>query len=428
MKKIITLSLILCLILTGCGRKSKEIIFPDWDSPIEETKTERGTKVKTGTIGDTSVALFKKTAELEESGNIMISPLSIYTTLSMAATFAKEKTHTELIRVLLKDGNIDTLNRYFWEYLKGVNTDKSIDEKQEREKAFNFLISNGVFITDKIKESPAEAWNAIMGNFRAEAITVDMENHGEDIINSWVHGKTLGKIDKVIEKTSSDDTAFIINSIYFKGDWASPFKTEATFKSEFTNIDGTKVNIDFMGKASDYEIGVTAIKDVGEIYCLFLPYSNPDYRFFAIIPSEENKFNDLLSKIEFAKIQELSDNAEYMRAEISIPKLSIAFERSIADIAKSLGLKTMFTTEADFGNLGIMDTDEPLYVNDILHKVVFDMDENGTEAAAVTAISMMRGMSIQSQPEIIIDFDRPFICGVIDSENRILFMGAIREF
>ncbi len=224
-------------------------------------------------------------------------------------------------------------------------------------------------------------------------------------LSSWVNDKTKGKITELI--SDSDFLAYIVNAIYFKGEWAVQFNEGATQKAEFTDRSGKKTEIDFM-----HHTGYFDYYEDSHVQMLKLPYKDGKTSMYIAIPS--SKGLDFDKNIE--KMQQ-------RRVQISLPKFETEFSIELIETLSKIGIQTAFNpNKADFKKM-FTETTENVFISDVIHKTFINVDENGTEAAAVTGI----GFSLTSVPidkPVIFNANKPFTYFIRDDVNdEILFIG-----
>ena len=214
----------------------------------------------------------------------------------------------------------------------------------------------------------------------------------------------------------------LINAVYFKGRWQNEFNKNATSKDTFTDRNGKESQIDFMHKTSwinySQEDGVQIIE---------LPYLNREEKFDENGEYIETNMLDLdvsmylmMADTDFNP-DYILNNAELSSSYISlsVPKFTVEYSAELNDILKNIGIKRAFQQNAEFGN---MFDNGNMWITDTIHKTYIKVDEEGTEAAAVTAVGM-GGSSLPPEP-IKVDFDKPFTFVIRDNTSgNILFMG-----
>lgn len=350
-------------------------------------------------------------AQMPKDKNYMFSPLSIKMAFAMAANGAEGETKNEILDAL----DIDDLNA-FNERAKKLITD------YEESDLINLKVSNSIWLNEsktnqKFSEEFADTTSTY---YNAEASTVDDETAVESI-NSWVNDATNGKIPSII--SDNDFWAALVNAVYFKGAWQNEFIEGATEKGDFTSRDGSVKETDFMHQTDYFELykGEDGV-------IIKLPYK---YKMRAY-DEETNEETLLEAKANISMYLVMSDcenieslielkaaQMERRYVNLSMPKFKIEFSATVNEMMKAIGINKAFSKNAEFEN---MFDEGTMWIDKVLHKTYINVDEKGTEAAAVTALAMA-GSSLPPEP-VDVAFDKPFAFAVKDdTNNEILFMG-----
>ncbi|MBE8714044.1 serpin family protein [Sphingobacterium hungaricum] len=256
--------------------------------------------------------------------------------------------------------------------------------------------------------------------YNAEVQGLDFgDSQSKDLINDWVKNQTNDKIDKIIDKTSEDDLAFLINAIYFKGDWEQKFEKSNTGKLDFYTASGETVQSDFMKINHSYNV----ISQYGLI-AVELPYSNKKFSMVLIKPSDSESAHwtnaDLSTYIE--NMEHDAGRYTMTTMDLSIPKFKFAYSRNLIPDLTNFGMGVAFNSYANFS--GIFDL--PTQITKFQQKTFVEVDEEGTEAAAVTAIGI--GVTSNLPPVLQMKFDKPFVFLIKENKtNLILFMGKVNN-
>ncbi len=362
----------------------------------------------------------KLNLNMPKDRNYMFSPFSVKSALALAANGADGKTKDEILAAL-EINNIDEFN----------NISKSLIENYSQTDVLKLDIANSIWInSDKTAQKFEDEFKKIATEYyKSEIKSVGNANAVKEI-NLWVSKKTNGKIPQII-KSADDFEAMLINAIYFKAEWQNVFEQSATKPDNFTNANGSKTQIDFMNKTAWFEFAKT---DTAKI--INLPYKNRTDKFsdkgdyigtevydnlnisMYLIAADGN-IGDINVAGELKKAI-AEKKFERTHISLSMPKFKIEFSENLNDMLKNIGITTAFEKNSaqfqkmfDFGNMRF---------SDILHKTFIEVDENGTEAAAVTAITM-ETLSLPLE-SLTLKFDKPFYFAICDnSSGEILFMG-----
>lgn len=412
MKKIICIVcflLAVAMVITGCTSPSKDLmagIEPKNKDRIPEPMDENLNKA----ILDFTWNMFKESSENE--GNIMISTPSVYFALAMALNGADNETRTDMLNVLRAENiSIDKLNSGLNDWMNSLMNENRIAK---------FSISNSIWYREGFNANK-EFLQTNANYYSAYVKSLDFSNKkAPDTINKWVADATNDKIDKIVDKINDDVVMYLINAIYFKGDWKVQFSPNNTYKMQFNAPTGT-VETDFMNRRGDMDYlqvnGATGV---------ILPYLDEQFAFVGILPEEGQSPKEFINNLTPMDFIELMNNKETKNIDISIPKFESRYEDSLVNELSKLGMETAFDPyNADF-SLMKEDNNNDLYISEVRHKTFIKVDEKGTEAAAVTSVEVtLTSMPVEIQKVV---FDRPFVYGIVDTTTGIpLFMGIMEN-
>lgn len=400
---IVCLIMITTLIISGCT----SILFngiKDEDREVGKMDNELNLAIL-----NFSWNMFKESSK--EDGNIMISPPSAYLVLAMTLNGADKETKTEMLNTLgAKNISLDTLNQGLNDWMYSLTTNRTA----------KFDIANSIWYREGFNVSKDflkrnnDFYSAYIKNLDFKK--ADAPDH----INKWVSKATNGTIDKIVEEINEDVMMYLINAIYFKGNWRDEFSANKTNESEFKTPKG-KIKTDFMNRR-----GVMDYIQSGKVEGVVLPYSDESFVFVALLPEEGQTPKDLIDKLNALDLIKLTNNREEKNIELSLPKFESSYEDVLNDKLSALGMVKAFEPySADF-SLFREDLKKDLYISEIKQKTYIKVDEKGTEASAVTAGTVeTTSMPLELQRLV---FNRPFVYGIIDVETGIpLFIGIMEN-
>lgn len=360
-----------------------------------------------------TVKLFlEATKDLKNGDNAFLSPFGISTVMAMVYNGAGGETKEAISEAFKFDQVSDEdLNTYYQTLIKGL----PLVEPQTE-----LSMANAIWHNQDIPLKP-DFLKINEQFYMAKAGKLDFTDpKAKDLINDWVKDKTKNKIDKIIDVTKQDDLAYLLNAIYFKGMWEQKFDKEDTKKADFHVASDQTVQADFMYKQHAY--GILTMGTTG-LQAVEIPYSNKKFSMLLIQPTDA-----LSTDWSVVKLNEFigalgSEQADFnsMKIDLYIPKFKFSYERNLNGDLTNMGMGIAFQNSANFSNL----SDQRAKISEVKHKAFVEVDEEGTEAAAVTSI----GMELTSAPQIPkIRFDRPFIFVVKENKsNLILFIGKINN-
>lgn len=347
-------------------------------------------------------------AQMPQDKNYMFSPLSIQMAFAMVANGASGKTQEELLKAL----DIDDLDAY-------NERAKNLISEYHNAGALRLDVANAIWLNkDNATFNFNKSYTDLLNEyFEAEANISDNKNIVDEV-NGWASEKTNGKISKIIQ--SPDFASILVNAVYFKGAWQNDFMKTATAPDTFTDRNGKEHKIDFMNDVAFYQY---YNRDGLEI--LELPYKNVIYN----EETQDNEFYDfdismylIRGDYNEGKVGYItSNNMKSERIKLSVPKFKFEYDTGLNGIMKTLGVDIAFdVNRADFTKM--VDSGN-MFIQDSIHKTYIAVDEEGTEAAAVTAISM-GATSARPQEPLVVKFDTPFTFVIRDNKNNVtLFIG-----
>jgi len=350
-----------------------------------------------------------------QKGNIVISPYSIHTALSMAYMGAGGDTSSEFEKVLgiNKSSEIKNEIRETYRELnkKDSNVSLSIANAFYTQAGYKFLES----YEDSLKDT-----------FNSEPHSVDFKNDPEDAreeINEWVEDKTDDLIKDLIPpgEVTGNTRGVLVNAIYFNGKWLVPFEAKNTKLGDFKNIDGELGQTKFLNGTFD-----TQFFENQTLQAINIHYKNTRFSMLILLPQVDSKqaFTNLEESINANFIGDLHSNLDGKEVQISIPKFQSEYQISLSEDLAKLGLESAFDgSNANFSN---MSTEKGLHISGVIHKAYIEVDEEGTKAAAATSITMdgMLARAPPDEPPKVFKADHPFMFLVLDNKTGLpLFVG-----
>lgn len=368
------------------------------------------------TTNSFSLDMYNATADKEENGNFMVSPLSLSMALSMVATGGEGDTRAEILNALgFGNADIEAVNR--------LNS-RLITELPGVDRATKLSIANSIWFdkTLNVKPSFLEA-NATVYN--AEMFNTDLgSSAAKDAINSWVSDKTNGLIPTLLNEAPKEGTSMaLINALYFKGSWAEPFNKKLTNRETFHSADGSARPVDMMHVTN---LSCTVAHDDAGATWLHLPYGKSrSFEMVLILPDSENAeaLESYMTGLSGTSFAENLTTSWSCNAKISLPKFEIESGHDLMGTLEALGIHAALSQKADFSRI----SDEALCIGSALQRTLIKVDEEGTEAAAVTNI----GMDVTSPGPVEVEefvFDRPFAFVIREcSSGIVLFTGRVSK-
>jgi serpin B len=340
--------------------------------------------------------------------NIFFSPYSIFVALSMAYEGARGNTSAQMYNLLDFLQNDSATKGSFGKIYNLLNQ-KQTGYKINTANAF-WVQQNYPFLPDYI--------NILENYYMAEANELDFSKNVEaaKIINSWIENQTNGKIKDMIDSGALSELTRLVltNAIYFKGLWENPFDPKYTSQVDFKVNSSKTIKVDMMS-LSDSTFNYT---ETDELQILKLPYQGNDLSMLVILP-KENNVSIVDSLLNNLNIEDWNSSLHEIKINVDIPKFKFKTEYNLNNILTKMGMIDAFSAvDADFSG---MDGTKNLFISDILHKAYVEVNEEGTEAAAATAVIITTSITSTT-----FNVDHPFVFLIQhESTGAIIFMGKI---
>ena len=353
-----------------------------------------------------ALTLFRRLNEAQAGENVFVSPLSVSFALGMAMNGAQGATFDEM-RSTLGFG-ADELAKINAGYRGLLTLESGLDASTK------FQIANSVWHRETLPVVPTFV-TAMNQTFDADVKSAPFDASTITAVNDWVSENTAGKIPTILEEIKPEHVMFLINAIYFKGSWRDQFDPAKTAPATFNALGGaqqvaTMNRPDGTGKLRYHR---TAEATVGE-----LSYGNGAFVMSIVVPQGDvDAFAATLDTASLRTLLEPMQEADYA---VRLPKFKLEYERELSDDLKALGMQTPFVPDgADF--TAMSPVGKQMFIAFVQHKTYVDVNEEGTEAAAVTNV----GMGVTSLPPCLC-VDRPFIFAIRERfSGTILFIGKI---
>jgi serine protease inhibitor len=358
---------------------------------------------------------FKLFAELttqDHGKNIFVSPASVALALAMTYNGARGETRRAMAEALeLGDMQLDDLNRANADLVRSL---EQIDPQVRLAIANSLWARQGLAFDPAFLERNKACYKAAIENLDFA------DPRAAATINAWVARNTNGKIEKIVDQVGPDAILFLINAIYFKGDWARQFDQRRTRELPFTLLDGRQKQHPLMSQSGKFDYyagqGFQAIS---------LPYGAGRISMSIFLPEKNSSLDAFQRSLDAKSWDAWTGRFRETEGTIALPRFKLEYEATLNDALKALGMGIAFSSRADFG--GMCPPPPNVCIDEVKHKTFVEVNEEGTEAAAVTSVGMVRASFLPNRTFSMI-VDRPFFCAIRDSQTgAILFMGAIVE-
>ena len=353
-----------------------------------------------------------------EGENLFFSPASIAYALAMTGLGARGGTAAEMDRVLHLPADDEAVAAGFGALMGDVARDDG---------AVTVRLANRLYGQRGTPFSP-DFLARIERHFGAALEQVDYRRDAEGarrLINGWVEQQTAQKIRELLGPGAVDTMTelVLVNAVYFLGKWSEPFPKRATTDAPFHRERGGDVTTQFMRTTDSFGY---AEQDGAQV--LSLPYRGDSMEMVVILPHEGTPLTQIEKQLDAAKLAEWLASPQPTQVEVMLPRLHLETSFDLGGALRRLGMPAAFSREANF--TGMTTNAAPLFISSVVHKAYLDVDEEGTEAAAATAVTLETlSMSpvLPGKPKVF-RADRPFILAIQHAESgAVLFLGRVAD-
>ncbi|MCR4649364.1 MAG: serpin family protein [Lachnospiraceae bacterium] len=363
-----------------------------------------------------SMDMFSKLTDIDDSDNVLISPLSIQMALGMTENGANGDTLSQLEDYINGGLTLSEMNKLMADSYARLTDASEVDWNVANSIWFkndgDFLLKDQ-FLKD------------VRTNYNSEVALAPFDQSTVDDINAWVNNNTRSMIPSILDNIPDNVRSYLINAVAFEGEWLREYKESDILEDRtFTNADGSESKVTMLASSEGRYF------KLGEGQGFIKEYKGGEYAFVGILPDEgvtPKEYIDTLADKDL-DLAEAVRNAEYKEVIVQIPEFDLDYGYELSEIYKAMGMTVPFDkSTADF--TGMMEMKEGgefnAYISRILHKTHIEVDRKGTKAAAVTAVEMVAEcceMDIE-MPEYVI-LDRPFVYAIVDTETGMpIFTG-----
>ena len=368
--------------------------------------------------GNTEFAIDLHQQLRHQPGNLCYSPWSISTVLAMTSAGAQGRTLEQMAKTLrLPDAQFTH---------PGV---ASLLRQMKQQNGYELNAANAMFVGKDIpwRKDYLDLTRRYYGssiftvNFRAQP------ESARQSINSWVEGQTRKRIPNLIPANGikADTGVVLVNALYFKGEWDAPFKKQRTEPMFFSRTPNDKVKAPTMVQSNRFLYGENQ-----DVQVLGMPYKGNDLMMIFILPRERNALAALEKDLTGKHFQTWIERLEpHPTVDVFLPRFKMTFEFNLKQTLAAMGMSDLFANNA---NLGGMTVNYPLKVDEVIHKAFLELQEEGTEAAAVTAVvaipGAVPGAFTPPPPQPVFRADHPFLFSIVDRRSgSLLFVGRVSD-
>jgi len=406
-ERLAVIILILTAILTsGCEQGPEPVIADDSQADDADVLS---------VVDNNNQFALELYSELDDDKNIFFSPYSIAAALAMAYEGADGQTADEMADVL----NLpeDAMMRRS-SYARIHNLINKQDKEYE-------LYSANAFWAQKDYPFLQDYTNTIEKYYAAEANNLDFVHKTEEsrqTINTWVEEHTNGKIKDIIPAGAVNALTRLVltNAVYFKGDWVLKFDKKKTTDAPFYITPEETVQVKMMGLTGQKAKFNYVFLPEEELQIIELPYEGEELSMLILLP-KENGMDSLEESLTVENLNKWKSSMHETKINVYMPKFEFETKYSLPQVLSEMGMPTAFSDKADFSK---MDGTKDLYISKVIHQAYIKVDEEGTEAAAATAVIVAMKSAMPNEFRA----DRPFIFMIQEkTAGGILFMGKVAD-
>lgn len=370
-----------------------------------------------------SAELFKRTYSSDPDTNTLVSPLSAYIALSMAANGTENGTKDDMLKMLSGGGDLgkEDINTYINGYMSQVNNGGFMK------------IANSMFVMqrDDVTIYP-KFIDVLKSEYFAEIFNEPAGDEAVDHINEWCNKNTDGMIPQLLPHGAlgPDTVSVLLNAVAFDAKWADPYEKSDIRDREFTNADGTVSRVDFLNSTESVYLSDDKAEGVMKYYDTWEEGGSQHerYAFIGILPKEGVTVEEYVASMTGSTISDLVETKGYgYEVHTHIPKFTYSRTYNLNAPLYDMGIGSAFDPyNADFSEMGKSESGN-IHIDTVVQKTFIRLDENGTKAAAVTGIIMTDAAAVEENYKEI-DLNRPFIYCIYDVKNNVpVFIGTINS-
>jgi len=403
------LSCFLIVALAACGGSSPTT--PTGSTPALTALPRDLTSAERSVLGASnafSFALWKRVNLAQKDSNVFVSPLSASFSLGMAMTGTANQTFDDM-RAALQFGTA-SLADIDAGYKSLIALLTSLDKTVTMEIANSIWYRNTFPFNQSFLDDGTNYFGATIKPLDFANVDASLS-----AINGWVNTQTKGKIPTIIDKIEPENVMFLINAIYFKGSWRERFNPALTQDGTFHAVGGDQT-VRLMNRHAKMLYAETATYQAVD-----LPYGDSAFTMTVVLPKTGTTVESLAASLDAASWQTLTSSLHTGDIDLVLPKVRMSWTRGLIPDLKGLGMLVPFADGADFTRMSTRGRE--LYISSVRQKTFVDINEEGTEAAAVTST----GISLTSAPiTTVMRVDRPFVFVIRERlSGTVLFMGKV---
>lgn len=347
-----------------------------------------------------------------EGENTFLSPFSVSVALAMTYNGAGGRTRQAISAALgLQDLTLDEFNQGSTALLAAL---RDLDPQVELAVANSLWLRRGIQLNPEFQQRMTDV-------YEAGVATLDFKDRdAARVINAWVRDRTAGRIPEIVTQQTIQQAIFLlINAIYFKGLWAKPFDKRQTKEGDFTQRDGRRTRAPMMSQVGRYHY-----LETGDFQAVSLLYGKGRASLEIFLPKPSVLLVEFLQHLTPTNWHKWLSGMREAEGDVVLPRFKVEFGAELKQALSALGMGQAFQPDANFQAMGA----GPLMISQVIHKSFVEVNEEGTEAAAATAVVMVRAAMFDLPRRFRMVVNRPFFCALRDRETEaVLFMGVINS-
>lgn len=396
--------LFLAFLLNSCEQQPGDVYKPSIDF-----QKDKKAAALINSDNRFALDLFKEVYQSEVSENYMISPLSVAIALGMTYNGADGETKTAFEETLRLSGlERHEVNRIHGELIRHL---MKVDPKVTMEIANSIWVNQWYTLLQAFADTNRHYYDA-------EISSLDFANPGSvNVINNWVSDKTHEKIQEVLDQIPGGTVMYLINALYFYGSWKYEFDENNNLPLTFRLEDGSERQVEAMQMVADLAWYANEKFSMAE-----LPYGNDKYSMMIMLPNEGYSTEDIKDGMSFENWSDWMQDLETTNINIQLPKFKFEYKTLLNQVLSDMGLGVAFGGGAEFPLM--VEESQDLYISRVIHKTYVEVNEKGTEAAAVTVVEIRETSAIDTP--MLFSVDKPFLFVIREkTSNALVFMGKV---
>ena len=351
--------------------------------------------------------LMKHCSESADGKNVLISADSVLLALEMTAAGADGNTLDQMLQTMVPNADHASAFQFAVDRMHSLQND-------------SLQIANSIWINQADSHSVYEDYlNYVERHFDASISVIPFDDQAVNTINNWVADKTKERITKLLDQLDSDSLMVLINAMAFDGKWQQTYEDSKVREHDFRNGNGETTTTDFLfSTESIYLHNADATGFIKE-------YDDGKYAFMTILPNDENvDINTFVANMSADDYWEFWDSMETdCKVYTRMPEFESEYDIQLNEVLKTMGMEDAFNeARADFSNMSL----DPVYISKVIHKTYINVNREGTEAAAATAVVMEKGEIAAPEISYNVYCDRPFAYAIVDMDTGLpVFLGTV---